>query len=206
MSEFVVLSSIFLVVDISWMVMVWVATSVGTPTQPKGRDEYLRWDQSFFHMVFVIYHTSKRLTRALVISGNSSYSRCSSSTASLLHSLLSAVSKSIRAVKITMDAATNLLWRPLQILDCFTTSSVCWLFRTLSNCLCGRPSPRIKSCDGFVITKWYGGVDMQRKRKGRDSSNVSEGCWNVYLCVAATSKVERKSRIREKWKISQAIW
>jgi len=142
----------------------------------------------------------------LLSQGNSYYSRCSLSTASLLHSLLSGVSKSIRAVKITMDAATNHLWRPPQILDCFTTSSVCWLFRTLSNCLCGRPSPRIKSCDGFVITKWYEGVDMQRKRKGRDSSNVSEGCWNVYLCVAATSKVERKSRIREKWKISQAIW
>ncbi len=42
MSEFVLLSSVFLVLDISWMVMVWVATSVGTPTQPKGRDEYLR--------------------------------------------------------------------------------------------------------------------------------------------------------------------
>ena len=42
LSEFVLMSCAFLVLDISWMVMVWVAASVGTPTQPKGRDEYLR--------------------------------------------------------------------------------------------------------------------------------------------------------------------
>ena len=42
LSEFTYLSSFFLILDISWMVMVWVATSVGTPTQPEGREEYLR--------------------------------------------------------------------------------------------------------------------------------------------------------------------
>jgi hypothetical protein len=41
-SEFTFLSSFFLILDMSWLVMVWVATSIGTPTQPKGRDEYLR--------------------------------------------------------------------------------------------------------------------------------------------------------------------
>ena len=41
-SEFTFLSSFFLILDMSWLVMVWVATSVGTPTQPNGRDEYLR--------------------------------------------------------------------------------------------------------------------------------------------------------------------
>lgn len=42
LENFVLMSSVFLAVDISWMVMVWVAASVGTPTQPNGRDEYLR--------------------------------------------------------------------------------------------------------------------------------------------------------------------
>ena len=42
LQEFVVMSCAFIVLDITWMVMVWVAASVGTPTQPKGRDEYLR--------------------------------------------------------------------------------------------------------------------------------------------------------------------
>ncbi len=41
-SKFTYLSLFFLILDMSWLVMVWVATSVGTPTQPKGRDEYLR--------------------------------------------------------------------------------------------------------------------------------------------------------------------
>ena len=149
---------------------------------------------------------SKKLTRALFIPGNSYYSRCSSSTASLLHSLLSDVSKSISFVKITMDAATNLLWRPRQIRGCFTTSSVCWLFRTLSNCLCGRQLPWIRLCVGSAVVKLYGGVDMKRRREGSGLSSVSEGCWSAFLYVAATSKVGKSSGIREKWKISQSIW
>ncbi|KAL7425505.1 hypothetical protein ACHAXH_000036, partial [Discostella pseudostelligera] len=36
LEAFVFLSCAFLAVDISWLVMVWAATSVGTPTQPKG--------------------------------------------------------------------------------------------------------------------------------------------------------------------------
>ena len=28
--------------DVAWILMIWGAASVGTPTQPKGRDDYLR--------------------------------------------------------------------------------------------------------------------------------------------------------------------
>jgi len=39
---FIVLALIFIAIDVTWMLMVWGATTVGTPTQPMGRNEYLR--------------------------------------------------------------------------------------------------------------------------------------------------------------------
>jgi hypothetical protein len=40
---FVVLACIFMAMDVAWIMVVWVAATVGTPTQPMGRDDYLRW-------------------------------------------------------------------------------------------------------------------------------------------------------------------
>ena len=42
LSTFVVLACIFLAMDVAWILMVWGAASVGTPTQPGVRDDYLR--------------------------------------------------------------------------------------------------------------------------------------------------------------------
>ena len=39
---FVILACIFMAMDVAWITMVWVAATVGTPTQPVGRDDYLR--------------------------------------------------------------------------------------------------------------------------------------------------------------------
>ena len=50
-----------MVVDCAWILMVWVAMYVGTPTQPKGRDEYLRCDNSgvcVIHVIHVIFAVS----------------------------------------------------------------------------------------------------------------------------------------------------
>lgn len=108
---FVLVSCAFLALDISWLVMVWVATSVGTPTQPKGRDEYLRWDLSHFRRMFEELWRGYllRYSHFIFTSGNLSYSRCSSSTAFLLYSSLLGASKSKMVEKITMGVKTNLL-------------------------------------------------------------------------------------------------
>jgi hypothetical protein len=39
---FTALACIYMLIDIAWMFALWSAASVGTPTQPKGRDRYLR--------------------------------------------------------------------------------------------------------------------------------------------------------------------
>ncbi|KAL3796024.1 hypothetical protein HJC23_013081 [Cyclotella cryptica] len=39
---FTVVASIFVFVDFTWIMCVWSAASIGTPTQPMGRDEYLK--------------------------------------------------------------------------------------------------------------------------------------------------------------------
>ncbi|KAL9190050.1 hypothetical protein ACHAXT_007261 [Thalassiosira profunda] len=39
---FYALASIFMAMDVAWILMVWGTTAVGTPTQPKGRDEHQR--------------------------------------------------------------------------------------------------------------------------------------------------------------------
>lgn len=39
---FTALACIYMLIDIAWMFALWSASSVGTPTQPKGRDKYLR--------------------------------------------------------------------------------------------------------------------------------------------------------------------
>jgi hypothetical protein len=42
-SEYMALASIYLVGDIAWIVMVWSAASIGTPTEPMRRDKYIRY-------------------------------------------------------------------------------------------------------------------------------------------------------------------
>lgn len=41
-SMFTVVTSVFVFIDFTWIMCVWSAASIGTPTQPMGRDEYLR--------------------------------------------------------------------------------------------------------------------------------------------------------------------
>lgn len=41
-SIFLVLAGVFMALDVAWILMVWTAATVGTPTQPSGRDKYLR--------------------------------------------------------------------------------------------------------------------------------------------------------------------
>mmetsp|Transcript_21209 Transcript_21209/g.42636 ORF Transcript_21209/g.42636 Transcript_21209/m.42636 type:complete len:977 (-) Transcript_21209:10-2940(-) len=59
---FTMLAAIFMVVDVAWMFAVWSAASVGTPTQPKGRDKILRpliifkmFVINFFPVALVVY-------------------------------------------------------------------------------------------------------------------------------------------------------
>ena len=39
---FTIMTTIFVFIDFTWILCVWSAASIGTPTQPMGRDEYLR--------------------------------------------------------------------------------------------------------------------------------------------------------------------
>ena len=41
-ATFIILAVLFMCIDVAWILMIWGAASVGTPTQPKGRDDYLR--------------------------------------------------------------------------------------------------------------------------------------------------------------------
>ena len=40
---FITVACVFMAMDVAWIMVVWVAATVGTPTQPMGRDDYLRW-------------------------------------------------------------------------------------------------------------------------------------------------------------------
>lgn len=42
MASFIIVAAVYTFVDFSWLLSVWGAASMGTPTQPRGRDEYLR--------------------------------------------------------------------------------------------------------------------------------------------------------------------
>ncbi len=42
-TTFASLAVIYVILDMTWILCVWSAACVGTPTQPMGRDEYLRW-------------------------------------------------------------------------------------------------------------------------------------------------------------------
>ena len=39
---FIILACIFMGIDASWILMIWGAASLGSPTVPNGRDDYLR--------------------------------------------------------------------------------------------------------------------------------------------------------------------
>lgn len=39
---YISVASIYLVGDMAWIIMVWSAASIGTPTEPMRRDKYLR--------------------------------------------------------------------------------------------------------------------------------------------------------------------
>ena len=42
MANFVIVAVVYLMVDTGWILATWGVASVGTPTQPMGRDKYLR--------------------------------------------------------------------------------------------------------------------------------------------------------------------
>ena len=41
-NQYITIASIYLVGDVAWLIMVWSAASIGTPTEPGRRDKYLR--------------------------------------------------------------------------------------------------------------------------------------------------------------------
>lgn len=41
-NQYISVASIYLVGDVAWIIMVWSAASIGTPTEPGRRDKYLR--------------------------------------------------------------------------------------------------------------------------------------------------------------------
>ena len=40
---FIILACIFMGIDVAWILMIWGAASLGSPTVPNGRDDYLRY-------------------------------------------------------------------------------------------------------------------------------------------------------------------
>jgi len=40
---FIILACIFMGIDVAWILMIWGAASLGSPTMPNGRDDYLRY-------------------------------------------------------------------------------------------------------------------------------------------------------------------
>lgn len=40
--DYTALASVYLLADIAWIVMLWSASSIGTPTEPMRRDKYVR--------------------------------------------------------------------------------------------------------------------------------------------------------------------
>jgi hypothetical protein len=49
--NFIILACIFMALDVAWILMVWGAATVGTPTQSMGRDEYLRWEHRYLALL-----------------------------------------------------------------------------------------------------------------------------------------------------------